>query len=282
MTAYLDLTGTSGVNASTPYDADFDITGDLDIRFIAEPDDATPASNQVVASRHVDATGECWQIVMQTTGACSFGWVPALSGTYRFQNSSAGFFTAGKGVYRVTLQPNVAGDSVVTFYTGDAVDGTWTQFGQDTDIGAGDTIQTASSDLYVSGRNNGTSLPFAGNVYQFQLRDGIDGTIVANPIFAAAYPGDTSLTDSTGKLWTWSSASVGDDGEDLSGGITGLQAAAQAHWGKDLNGALRDASGLTKDANGISQTFWGRDLYQARRQALALLEGGGGQATPPP
>lgn len=45
---------------------------------------------------------------------------------------------------------------------------------------------------------------FLGRIHKFEMRDGINGTVIADPDFTAATPGDVSVTDSTGKVWTLS------------------------------------------------------------------------------
>jgi len=42
----------------------------------------------------------------------------------------------------------------------------------------------------------------AGTVYAVEVRNGIDGTVVANPNFSGQKPGATSFTDTAGRPWT--------------------------------------------------------------------------------
>lgn len=58
-----------------------------------------------------------------------------------------------------------------------------------------------------------------------------------------------------------------------------LQALARRNFNLDLNGALRVASGLNLDMNGISRALYGRDAGGAFTQLRALLGGGGVQLT---
>jgi hypothetical protein len=50
-----------------------------------------------------------------------------------------------------------------------------------------------------------------------------------------------------------------------------LQATAQANFGRDLNGALRIASGLKRDANGQARALTGKDLNASFTELLDLL-----------
>ncbi len=52
-----------------------------------------------------------------------------------------------------------------------------------------------------------------------------------------------------------------------------LQALAQANHGLDLNGALRAASGLDLDGNGVAHALWGKELHDSYDEAFTLLGG---------
>lgn len=52
-----------------------------------------------------------------------------------------------------------------------------------------------------------------------------------------------------------------------------LQALAQANHGLDLNGALRVASGLDLDANGVAHALWGKEFHDSYDEAFTLLGG---------
>jgi hypothetical protein len=54
-----------------------------------------------------------------------------------------------------------------------------------------------------------------------------------------------------------------------------LQAAAQATYGLDLNGALRAATGLRLDANGICRKLWGKEFNEAFDEMLAMVSSHG-------
>jgi hypothetical protein len=64
-------------------------------------------------------------------------------------------------------------------------------------------------------------------VHRAELRDGIDGTVVANPDFTGHDAGDTSIVDGTGKTWTlagdaYLGGSVTDDATEIVVAFTGL------------------------------------------------------------
>lgn len=283
MTSFLDLPGTSGNHASTLDAAGLEVAGDIDIRIDVAMDDWTPAAFATLAAKFLTTGNQrSWQLGVTTSGQVQLAVSPDGTATATSAITGLSLANGERTVLRVTLDvDNGAAGRTAELFTGPTMSGPWTSINTDTDAGT-TSIFNGTAAITIGGHNNGTAALWGGQVYAMQVRDGIDGTLVANPIFSAAYPGDTSLTDSEGNTWTWAAGLSVDDGVDLAGSVEGLQDAAQTNWGLDLNGALKAATGLNKDANGISRAFWGRDLYQARRQALALLEGGGGQATPPP
>lgn len=52
-----------------------------------------------------------------------------------------------------------------------------------------------------------------------------------------------------------------------------LQRLAQLNFGLDLNGALREVSGLDLDANGVAQSLYGSDVNGAHEELVTLLGG---------
>lgn len=200
--SYLSTTGVAGDTATTPHDAALDITGDLDLRIGFTPDDYDAASNQVLAAKWGNGADQAWQLVYTTDDKLSLGW-RATTGTIRFQfPSEAALVVAGTSFYRVTLQPDVAGDAVSTFYRGGSIDGPWTLFGTRVDTGFGGVITSTTADLYISGRQNGTSLPYAGRTTHLRVLDGIDGTVVVDADFTDHLDGTTSFIDDTDRTWT--------------------------------------------------------------------------------
>jgi hypothetical protein len=94
-----------------------------------------------------------------------------------------------------------AGNGTWNYYTSE--DGSsWSQLGPANQTAAATAMGSTVSPLTLPG----STLGFNGRVYYAELRDGIGGTIVANPDFAAQTPGTTSFNDSTGKTWTVTSS----------------------------------------------------------------------------
>jgi hypothetical protein len=97
------------------------------------------------------------------------------------------------------------GNNVVRFYSSSATTPpaditTWDLLLTSTQVGT-TSIYSGAGPLYVGLRAGG--IPgFRGRYHALQVRNGINGTLVANPVFSAQTPGITSFVDSTGKTWT--------------------------------------------------------------------------------
>jgi hypothetical protein len=96
---------------------------------------------------------------------------------------------------------NGAGGNTVTFYTSDTIGGTWTQVGDP-------VITTGTTSIFSSTANlaigHATNLAFrepVAKVYKAEVRNGIAGSVVANPDFTAQTVGATSFADAAGRTW---------------------------------------------------------------------------------
>lgn len=244
-TNYVHLPGTSGHYVSTPDAAALDITGDIDIRVYVAMDDWTPATDACVLAKY-NTTGNqrSYNLHVLNSGLLNFQW--SEDGTAQITKSStaATGFTDGTAHWiRATLDvDNGAAGNTVTFYTSE--DGTtWTQLGN-TVVTAGVTsIFNSTSVLELGARNTGTAANTAGKIFQAQVRTGIGGTIVANPV-----AGTSSVTDSTGLTWTVNGASSFLSFATLFGGQAYLQ--CNAFTGTDVTVKLQHSGD-----NGVIDTW---------------------------
>jgi hypothetical protein len=200
---------------STSTDGVLDISGDLDARieFELERDLVDIlAGGRRVRLAHKSSGADGWEWALYRVGTVtvsSFTWrTPAgvsTSVTTEQTGSELPITTeSGRTALRVTLDvDNGASGRTARFYVSGTIGGTWIQVGADIVIAGTTSIKTNDARLRVGG-NPGDVIhdPFPGRLYAFQLRSGINGTVVANPVFTGLAEGATGFTDSVGRVWT--------------------------------------------------------------------------------
>lgn len=105
---------------------------------------------------------------------------------------------SGRLALRVT-RDNATG--VTTFYTAPSINGTWAQLGNTVTTATG-AIFASTAPLTVGDIDTLAFTAPSGSVYAAQLRNGINGTVVASVDFTAPAIGATSFVDATGLTWT--------------------------------------------------------------------------------
>lgn len=202
----------SGERIYTADKASLDITGDLDVRWEMDMRVTRDISHLIGGKYVTTGNQRSWLVSALNDGRISIrhstdGTSSALSiqsSTVRIVNEQE-----GRRAYRLTLDvDDGAGNRVYTWYTSDSIDGTWTQV--DTATVAGTTsIYSSTADLTIGAANGGlvtitNAYPFAGKIYRFQVRDGINGTLVADfdPNADAAL-GETTWADTCASPNTW-------------------------------------------------------------------------------
>lgn len=202
----LILDGASSGNATTPDTAALDITGDIDLRAVIAFPDYSTGSNSTIIGKYVVTLGQrsYWlrvgptgtlEMVISTTGANS-----------STAQSTITLYDAGHsdGDVLAVRATRTAATGVVTFYIGNdpVLDpDVWETFGG-TDTTITGNIFASTSPLELGSVNNGLADRATGTIVMAQVRNGINGTIVANPKPAAEATGTGSFADSTGKTWT--------------------------------------------------------------------------------
>lgn len=192
------LDGASGGNASTPDSVALSITGDIDIRveYIAN---TVPSGNQTLLSKWLPTTQQSYEFryggfatldaTVSSTGANGLGITPLLPPV------------GNRKASRMTVDvDNGAAGRVFTIYTAPSLDGPWTIFNQATQAGAITIFDSTTA--VILGTISGGTEAFNGRITRAEIRNGINGTVVANPDFRAKAPGTTSFTDAAGNLWT--------------------------------------------------------------------------------
>ncbi len=213
-------------NIKTADHSSLDITGDLDIRADIEPAawrasvaQDGPVSMHVLGKYKTGPTPgtddqRSYMLNITYLGNIELVWSSNNTDRHVVGSTTPVPIVNGRLAIRATLDVNNgAGGHTVTFYTASSIDGTWTQLGTQQVIGGTTSIYSGSAPLWF-GMTSGPWIgefdllsQYLGKVYAFQVRNGIDGTIVANPDFRPLRGGTQFLTDSTGKLWE-----IGDQG----------------------------------------------------------------------
>jgi hypothetical protein len=209
-TGYLALPGAGGDKADTPDHADFAIAGDMDLRALVFLTTWTATSRAFVGQSSGGSPTLGWVLRKNNSGTLSFRW-SATGLTQTTADSTVVVpITTGALWIRATFDvDNGAVGNDVTFYTStDPVltapaSVAWTQLGA-TVTTAGIATQFDNTVLPTIGSLSDNLLPVLGRVFYAEVRNGIAGTIVADPDFRDAdqYTSSTSLTDTSGKVWT--------------------------------------------------------------------------------
>lgn len=207
----LALPGVAGAYASTPDHASLDIAGDLVLAVEATLDnwrDAGTVLRTLVAKR---TSGQAsYQLRLGTSSADLLQLVWSTDGS-AFLLAGAGVEldpflydpTGRLAVMAVLDVDNGAAGRTIRFYTAASIAGPWAQLGSDVIQGGVTSIFAGTAALEIGSIEGGTGQHFArGTVHAVLVRDGIGGTIVADPMFEGQDPEATSFVDSTGKTWT--------------------------------------------------------------------------------
>ncbi|MGW1979227.1 hypothetical protein [Streptomyces sp. NPDC001889] len=232
--SYLDLDGDPVNLAITPDHTALDITGDLDLRAEVEMDWAELDINQVLIAKW-DNTGQRSYSLRIINNLAVIGW--SADGVSGFSASASLPTLPARAAVRATLDVNNgAAGRTVRFFWATSLAGPWTQFGEA--VQAGTTSVFASTAPLRIGSPDATTVPprvpFRGRGYRFEVRSGINGTVVAHPDLRALLPGTTAFTDSAGRPWTLTGTASVRDREYL---FTGEVSSWPARWspsGQDI------------------------------------------------
>ncbi|WP_181786190.1 hypothetical protein [Streptomyces phytophilus] len=203
--SYLSINDFSGDRASTPDAAALDITGDIDVRIEVRLDSPFASGTQCLIGKYDTAGNQrSWRLLLVDSGLV-FTW--STTGT-DFNTATASTTVpvppSKRIAVRATLDVNDgAGGCEVKFWWAPTIDGPWTMIG-DPQNGAFTTsvfAGTAPLDVGQIQTLTGFTAP-QGQILAAQVRNGINGTLVASPEFTAQTPGATSFADSTGLTWT--------------------------------------------------------------------------------
>lgn len=179
-TNYVYTPGTSGNFLQVPDAANFDITGDIDLRGYVALDDWTPAAIGTIVSKSDVSTNHSYVLQVISAGNLSLTWSSdGVWSTRKTVNSTVAPTIADGAVLwvRATLDvDNGASGHDVKFYT--STDGvTWTQLGTTVTTAGTTSIYSGTSVVYCGALNSANQL-LTGKIYRAQILNGIDGTKV--------------------------------------------------------------------------------------------------------
>ena len=223
---YLHATGHDALIA--PNDAAFNnITGDIDIRIEYEPwisvEDVLLGNgfNRIYLVSCIDGTGPTgFDLRLQHlrgVPVIRFRWYDSSNTSQAYESLDTTGVAPWSLMFehsaiRLTLDvDDGASDSLCRFYYSDdgTLDGDWVEIGDGASgLGVTDLAGSNPATLKLMGNPNGSFYPMVGKLDAFELRDGIDGTVAANPDLSGETVGASTFDDASGLTWN-----VGDDGE---------------------------------------------------------------------
>ncbi|QAX92970.1 minor tail protein [Streptomyces phage Rooney] len=211
--AYFTSSGTTGIfSFSTPDNAAFDITGDLDLRLDCRADDWYDP--QTMAVRYTPGT-VAFALAVNGDGYLYFWWTPSTGTRYAKSTVPVAFHNGERAVIRVTVDvDNGSSQSEVRFWHSKAIDADeWTMIGDSVTQSTAAPFQNISGSIYLAD-NQLSLLPdsssgtdrFRGEVYGFQLWDGFNDQLKVDLDTARDggedAVGGTTIVDETGFTWT--------------------------------------------------------------------------------
>lgn len=205
---WLELPGVAGSTATAMDSTSFGIT-DLDIRVWASAVDWTPGGfGKVLLSQWGSAGNEGWLFGLSSAGNLQLSFT--TDGTTDLNRTSTvvpGFVDGSSQWIRATLDANngAAGHDVKFWRSIDGV--TWVQVGTTVTTAGTVTPFNSSADMIIGDISAG-GLTWAGNVRKVEVRNGIDGVIVADPDFTGLSTHHMDLTDRRGNEWMVNGAAM--------------------------------------------------------------------------
>lgn len=209
------LTPSAGARVTAPDSAATSITGDLDVRLNADLDTWAPRVGKGVdlIGKWTSTAGQkSWELVLQA-GASPGGWIGfywSADGTTELGALATVPLpvTTGRLSVRATIDVNngAAGKTVTFYYSYDTdlSAASWTQLGDAVTTSGTTSIFNSTTENTIGDTATGSQArTIRGKVYTAQVRNGIAGSIVANPDFTAQTAGAGSFADTAAAPNTW-------------------------------------------------------------------------------
>ncbi|MFG2976308.1 hypothetical protein ACGFYY_25410 [Streptomyces sp. NPDC048331] len=182
-----------------------DFTGDIDIRA-----DVTPAYWQGqrgeggwdLVGKWGTSPSNSWSLIVTEAGCLSLVWTEDGFTELTATSLPLGFEPWQRAAVRVTLDVNNgASGRTIVFYTSDTITGTWTQLGDPVVQAGATSINSGIAPLRVGDFIYGSTRGNARIINAIEVRSGIGGTVVANPVFSSRPSGSGLFTDGAGRTW---------------------------------------------------------------------------------
>lgn len=208
--------GVAGNYLSSPDHANWDITGDIDVRVVARLTDWTPSGANYDFFAKWDGTQQAYIFLLLSGGALTFAWNDPS--TNYFQADSTANPTVSDGdilAIRVTVDTNNgASGSDVKFYTKATTEATavadaesntgWTQLGSTVVKSTTAGIRNTTAGVEIGSQNAGVNNLLIGRVYATCVKSGIDGTNAGTVNCSVIGPATVTFNDSGGpSTHTW-------------------------------------------------------------------------------
>ncbi|GGV68797.1 hypothetical protein GCM10010294_24900 [Streptomyces griseoloalbus] len=201
-TPALELDGTAANNASTPDTAALDITGDLDIRWEGEADWYASGA-QMLIGKWGAAGNRSYNMRLQDGTLTLHVSSNGMTGPMASINLPA---LPRRAALRATVDiDNGAGGATFRVYWADSLDGPWSTAGDGITVAGTWAVFAGTAPLMIAPEQIDASVTrraVTGRCYRAEVRNGIDGPVVANPDFRGLADGTRSFVDSAGRPWT--------------------------------------------------------------------------------
>lgn len=197
---------------STPFTPDLNVTGDLDVRAEVTMSWHRPGDQTIVGRWEPTGDQRSW-LLRVSDGSLHLVWAPAGAAGGTVLSWPVPPTMPEHSAVRVTHSLDAATNrTVVQFFRADTIAGPWKLMYRWRAIGIFPLYSTTAP-LVIAPTDTAyrvPRLPFYGRVHAVEVRDGIDGPVLADPDFTAQAPGTASFSDSAGRVWTLTGTAVRD------------------------------------------------------------------------
>lgn len=192
---HLRLPGVNGNSASTPDSVANSVTGNIDVRIKLSMDDWTPAVDMTLAGKWESVGQRSWFFAI---GASVYLYY-SLDGSTLLSAFFPGapFANGATGWLRFTR--DATSGEIKCYNSSDGA--SWTQLGS-TVAGTAGNLHESTQSIRIGAFSASSLTPLAGRVYYWELRNGIDGTVVSAFDPTRGTVGAASFVATTGETWT--------------------------------------------------------------------------------